>query len=157
MKRFFTLSLVLFGLLTIAGITSCDFNAHEDPEHPLYVTYSISAGEVKFEGPEQLKMDIEAWIKNNQVAYDRQVNYSTGDASEFTTTDNEAVKKYEEEYVPKFRAHLNEVTAELNKGTYGKSIVVNATFFVYAKRSQGKNGDLRYEHIEYSYPQSSQQ
>ena len=156
MKRLITLSFVLFGLLTIAGITSCDFNVHEDPEHPLYVTYFISGGDVSFTGPDQLLMDIRAWIKNNQVSYDRQVNYSTGDASEFTTTDNEAVKKYEEEYVPKFKAHLNEVTAELDKGTYGKSLQVKATFYVYAKRSQGKNGDLRYEHIEYTYPQSDQ-
>ena len=153
MKRIYTLALVLFGLLVMTGIAvSCEFNVHEDPEHPIYVTYTISAGEVSFEGPDQLQMDIQAWIHNNQVSYDRQVNYSTGEASEFTTTDNEAIKKYEEEYVPKFKNHLQEVIAELNKGTYGKSVSVKATFYLFAKRHQGKNSDLRYEHIEFTYP-----
>lgn len=154
MKRFYTLALVFFSLLTISGISSsCDFNMHEDPEHPLYVTYTISAGDLTFTGPEQLLIDLRAWIHNNQVSYDRQVNYSTGDASEFTTTDNEAKKKYEEEYLPKFKAHLQEVTAELNKGTYGKSVQVRATFYVFAKRAQGKDNELKYEHIEYVFPQ----
>lgn len=157
MKRIYTLAFVFFSLLTITGISSsCDFSMHEDPEHPLYVTYTISAGSVSFTGPNELLTDIQAWIHNHQVSYDRQVNYSTGEASEFTTTDNEAIKKFEEDYLPKFKAHLQEITAELNKGTYGKSVHVTATFYAYAKRAQGKNGDLKYEHIEYSYPEPGQ-
>ena len=156
MRKIYTSALVLFGLLVMTGIAvSCEFNVHEDPEHPVYVTYSISAGDLTFTGPDQLLMDIKAWIHNNQVSYDRQVNYSTGEASEFTTTDNEAIKKYEEEYVPKFKTHLQEVIAELDKGTYGKSVSVKATFYLFAKRLQGKNGDLRYEHIEFTYPQGN--
>ena len=156
MKRIYTIALVLVGLLVMTGIAvSCDFDMHEDPQHPVYVTYTISAGDLTFTGPDQLLMDIKAWIHNNQVSYDRQVNYSTGEASEFTTTDNEAIKKYEEEYVPKFKTHLQEVIAQLDKGTYGKSVSVKATFYLFAKRLQGKDGDLRYEHVEFTYPQGN--
>lgn len=154
MKRIFTLAFVFFSLLITAGvISSCDFDVHEDPDYPLYVEYTISAGDISFSGPEQLKIDNQAWIDKNRIVYTKHVNYKTGDPSEFTTTDNEAIKKYQEEFLPKFKAHLQQVTAELDKGTYGKNVQVKATFYVFAKRGQGQGGDLKYEHIEYTYPQ----
>ena len=64
MKRIFTLAFVLFSLLITAGVTSsCDFDVHEDPDHPLYVEYTISAGDISFSGPEQLKIDNQAMFR----------------------------------------------------------------------------------------------
>lgn len=154
MKTFYYFAILLTGLLAVAGlVSSCEFNAHEDPEHPLYVTYTISAGEVSYSGPNQLQLDIQAWIKANQIVYDRSVNYSTGDKSEFSSTDTEAAQKYEE-FFQKFKAYLDQVYAELAKGTYGKEgSNVNATFYVFASRAQGKERTIKYEHYEFVYPQ----
>ena len=153
MKKIQSLILLLVSLFVMAGITaSCEIGNHEDPEHPVYVSYTISAGSVSFEGPEQLLLDIQAWIKANQILYDSQVNYTTGEASEFSNTDAEAIKKYNDIFLPKFKSYLNDVTASLDKGTYGKDVKVKATFYVFVSRLQGKGGDLKYEHIDYSYP-----
>ena len=153
MKKIQSLALLLMSLLVMVGITaSCGLGTPEDPEHPIYVSYTISAGVFSFEGPEELQLDIEAWIKANQILYDTQVNYSTGEASEFSKADAEAIRQYNETFLPKFKSHLNEVTASLNKGTYGKDAKVKATFYVFASRRQGKDGDLKYEHIDFNYP-----
>ena len=82
--------------LAVTSFTSCEWDTSPEPEHSLYITYTISAGIASFEGPEQLMLDIQAWIKENQEIYDKKVNYSTGEASEFTKTDDDVVKKYEE-------------------------------------------------------------
>lgn len=157
MKRIYTFLLGFAALLAVAGIAvSCGISSSEDPEYPLCVSYTVSAGEVSFTGPDQLLIDMKAWIKANQQVYDVQVKYSTGDPSEFTKTDAEAIRKYEEEFLPKFKSHLNEVIAELDKGSYGKSATVKATFYTFASRLQGKQGDLRYEHIELNYPVGGQ-
>lgn len=156
MKRIQSLALLLVSLLVMAGISvSCGIGNHEDPEHPVIVSYTISAGTVSFEGPDQLLLDIQAWIKANQIFKDYQVNYSTGEASEFSSADAEVIKTYNEVFLPKFKSYLNDVTASLNKGTYGKDVNVKATFYAFASRIQGKGGDLKYEHIDYSYPTPS--
>lgn len=153
MKKIYSLALLLIGLFTVAGINaSCEFDVHEDPDYPSYVTYTISAGELSFSGPEQLSTDIKAWIHENQIVYDKSVKYSTGEASEFASADAEAIKKYEE-FVPKFKARLEEVNAALAKGVYGDEYKqVKATYYVHATRTQGKDGKLKYEQIEYVYP-----
>jgi hypothetical protein len=153
MKKIYTLALLLISLIAVAGITaSCEFDVHEDPDYPLFVTYTISAGEVSFSGPEQLSADIQKWIHDNQVVYDRSVKYSTGEASEFATADAEAAKKFDE-FKPKFMAFLEEVKTSLAKGVYGDEFKqVKATFYVFASRAQGNDRDLKYEHIEFVYP-----
>lgn len=152
LKRFLPILIVL----TLAGITSCDWEKLDrspEPEHPLYVTYTISASSLEFAGPDQLLIDIQTWIKTNQIAYDKQVNYKSGEASEFSKTDAEAVKKYEE-FVPKFRAYLEEVKKKLATGTYGELTngSVSALFSVYAARTQGEGGNLKYDQIKFTYP-----
>lgn len=139
-------------ILATASFTSCDWDTSPEPDHPLYVTYTISAGNVSFSGPEQLLDDIMDWVKVNAIVYDTKVNYTTGEASEFTTTDAEAVSKYENEFVPKFKAYLNEMQSKLASGAYGKDAEVRSSFYVFANRAQGKQGDLKYEHIEFNYP-----
>lgn len=139
-------------ILSMTTFNSCDFDTSPEPDHPLYVTYTISAGSLDFVGPEQLLLDIEAWIKANQNVYDKQVTYKTGDASEFSKTDAEAVKKYEE-FLPLFNSYLDEVKGKLKSGTYGNQPpTVTATFFVFASRMQGENGNLKYDQIKFSFP-----
>ena len=106
MRNLKTVSLALLTLLFSAiAITSCDWDNSPEPEHPLYVTYTISAGYVSFIGPDVLLDDIQTWIKENQSVYDKPVNYTTGEASEFEKTDNEAIKKYEEFATSQRHAH----------------------------------------------------
>ena len=144
-------------LLAATAFISCDWDASTEPDHPLYVTYTVSAGYVSFQGPELLLQDIQTWIKDNQIVYDKAVNYTTGEASEFTKTDTEAVKKYEE-FAPKFKTYLNNVVmTSLKEGKYddkenNTKANVTATFFVSAARTQGQNGNLKYEEINFSFP-----
>jgi len=146
----------MFLLLSMTTVSSCDWEKLDrspEPEHPLYVTYTISASSLDFTGPEQLLLDIQDWIKANNSIYDKQVNYKSGEASEFTQTDAEAVKKYEE-FVPKFKAYLdNEVKDLLRSGHYGEpTATVSALFSIYAARTQGESGNLKYEQISFTYP-----
>ena len=139
-------------ILSLSTFNSCDLDTSPEPEHPLYVTYTISAGSLEFTGPNQLLLDIQAWIKENQVVYDKQVSYKTGDASEFNKTDAEAIKKFDE-FLPLFQTYLDEVKGKLASGVYGKSASnVSAMFYVFASRTQGKEGNLKYEQIKFSYP-----
>lgn len=149
-------SMVCF-LLATTMVSSCDLHTPDDPEYPLYVTYTISAGEASFNGPEQLLIDIKSWIDNNQIVYDQKVNYSTGAVEEFTTTDAEAAKKYEDEFLPKFKAYLDQVKSKLANGTYGENVTVDATFYVFASRTQGDGGNIKYDTIKLVYPSSSAQ
>lgn len=153
MKLIKRLSLLLVCLiLSLESFNSCDFDTSPEPDHPLYVTYTISAGSVEFTGPDVVLQDINSWIKENQVVYDKQVSYKSGAASEFSKTDTEAVKKYEE-FLPVFRAYLEEVKKKLATGTYGeKTSGVSAVFFVFASRTQGEEGHLKYDQINFSYP-----
>lgn len=150
-------SVLALACLILAGsvFSSCNwekFDTSPEPEHPLYVTYTISAGNLEFNGPDQLLHDIQGWIKENQEVYDKKVNYTTGELSEFSKTDTEAVKKYEE-FTPKFRAYLKEMTQKLDAKAYGDDITsVSALFYVAASRTQGESGNLKYEQIKYSYP-----
>ena len=156
MNKIHEFALLLISVLLIStGFSSCGLGGKEDPEYPLFVSYSISAGEVSFEGPEELLKDIKSWINTNQIAFDRKVNYSSGAASEFETTDAEAIKKFDEEFMPKFVAYLNEVKNKLASGTYGDSPTVKASFGVYASRGQGENRSIKYEVVNLVYPSGS--
>lgn len=150
------LAFLACSLIAATPFTSCEWDTSTEPEHPLYVTYTISASAIEFVGSEQLLLDIKTWIRENQIAYDKQVNYSTGEASEFTKTDADAVKRYEE-FVPKFKTFIDEVRNKVAKGAYDPDNQVNATFDVYAKRTQGKDGNLRYEQIKLVYPPADAQ
>lgn len=143
-------------ILSLTGITSCDWEKIDqspEPDHPLYVTYTITASSLEFVGPEQLLLDIQTWIKTNQIAYDKQVNYKSGEASEFAKTDTEAAKKFDE-FLPKFKNHLEtEVKKQLKEGVYGElETDVSAIFAVYAARTQGQGGNLKYEQVKFTYP-----
>ena len=140
-------------LLVMTANTSCEFGDDVEPDHPSYVTYTISASSVSFDGPDQLLLDINYWIRQNQIVYDTQVSYKSGEASEFTKTDTEAIKKYENDFVPKFRSYLLELKTKLDAGTYGtggKRVLF--TFAIFAKRAQGKDGTLKYDEITFNYP-----
>lgn len=147
----YALALVCMVLVT-TSFTSCEWDTSPEPDHPMYVTYTITAENATFDGPEELLNEINAWIKANSIIYDAQVNYTTGEASEFTNSDAEAAKKYENEFVPRFQAYLNEVNSKLASGLYGNGVVVRAVFYTYAKRAQGKQGDLKYDQFELVYP-----
>ena len=156
MKAIQKLSMLLVCLmLSLATFTSCEWDDSPEPEHPLYVTYTITAGTIQYTGPELLLPEIQAWIKANQIVYDKGVNYSTGDASEFAKTDAEAIKKYNDEFSPKFKAYLKELDSKLAGGTYGDNATVNATFYMAASRTQGQDGNLAYEEIQYVYPSTT--
>jgi hypothetical protein len=150
-------NLLLLGCLILAAMSfnSCEFNHIPDPEHPTFVSYTISATNDGFNGPDQLLADIHAWIKDNQLVYDIEVGYSTGEKSEFTKPDNEAIIKYEQ-FVSKFRAYLSDQKAKLAAGKYGNiTHPISATFNVFAKRFQGQEGTLKYEQIDFHYPDIS--
>ena len=147
-------------ILSATSFTSCEWDTSGEPDHPLFVSYTITAGAVRFDGPEQLLTDINAWIKANQIVYDVQVNYTTGDASEFTATDAQAITKYNE-FAPKFKEYLNDMMKKLGEGAYkdeetGSNTTV-ATFFISAARTQGQEGSLKYEQVEFNYPKSNGQ
>lgn len=152
MKRIVQLPFLLVCLImAMAPLSSCEFDTSPEPEHPTYVTYTITAGNISFSGPEQLLADIQQWIKSNQIVYDTEVHYSSGAASEFKNSDNEAISKYNG-FVSKFTAYLKDVLTKLDSGAYGKNVKVTATFFVSASRLQGQDGKLKYEHLEFVYP-----
>lgn len=154
MKSLFRITLLMTCMMLASGMfTSCEFDTSPEYDHPLYVTYTISAGSLEFSGPEQLLVDINAWIKSNQIVYDKQVNYSTGDASEFAKTDAEAITQYNTFY-PKFKAYLDEVKGKLATGTYGElEQPIKAIFYVSASRTQGKEGHLKYDQISFNFPE----
>lgn len=137
-------------ILSLSTFNSCEFDTSPEYDHPLYVTYTISAGSVDFVGPDELLLDIQEWIKENQVIYDKQVSYKTGAASEFSKADAEAGTKFDE-FLPIFRSYLDEVKKKLQAGTY-KANSVSAIFYVYASRSQGEQGNIKYDQIKFSYP-----
>ena len=144
-------------VFALTPLTSCEWDTSKDFDHPLYVTYTISAGVIEFNGPEQLLVDIQTWIKANQLVYDKEVNYTTGEASEFEKTDEAAVKKYAE-FAPKFKAYIeNDVTKSLKDGKYddhetNTKATVTAMFYTSAARTQGENGHLKYDQIKFTYP-----
>ncbi len=153
MKKIYTLAILLAGIILSAGITSCEFDTSpEPPDYPIYVTYIITAQNLTYEGPETVLTEIDQWIKNNRVAYDIRMNYSTGDPSEFTKQDAEAIKKYEE-FLPKFKNYLEkELKPKFGTGDYLDVKQIKATYSVTAKRMQGQQGDLKYDQVEFSFP-----
>ena len=151
--RFFSLAVAI--LFVMALCNSCD--RPEDPEFPSFVSYHITGDILSYDGPEQMLPDIKAWLRANDLSYDTKLDYSTGDASEFTESDIEAVKKYQQQYLPKFRTYLNELHAKIDAGTYGKLDNVKITFCTYASRTQGKQNTLAYDQHEFSYPSANLQ
>jgi len=153
MKQIYKYALSLACIILAAtSFSSCEWDNSPEPDHPLYVTYTISAGSVSFEGPEELLNEMLAWIKANAIIYDTQVNYTSGTASEFAKTDAEATQKYETQFMPKFRSYLNEVKGKLASGAYGSNVQVKATFYTFASRGQGEQRDLKYEQVEFVFP-----
>lgn len=147
-------SLLLIACLMLGAsmFNSCEWDTSPEPEHPSYITYTISAASIEFNGPDQLLTDIKDWIKEYQDVYDKEVYYSTGEASEFSKTDAEAVKKYEA-FLPKFKSFIDECKNRLASGKYGElETPVKARFSVFAKRTQGQDGNLRYDEVSLTHP-----
>ena len=153
MKRIYTLAVLLISILLSNGLSSCEFDTSpEPPDYPIYVTYIITAQSLSFDGPENVSTEIDEWIRTNRVAYDVRMNYSTGDPSEFTKQDAEAVKKYEE-FLPKFKAYLEkDLKEKLATAAFENVKQVKATYSVTAKRVQGQQGDLKYDQVDFVYP-----
>lgn len=139
-------------ILAVMPFNSCELTDIPEPDYPTCVSYTISAGNISFNGPDQVLVDIRSWIKENQDVYDVEVSYSTGEKSEFTKPDNEAIIKYEK-FVTKFKAYLTELKAKLAEGKYGNiEHPITARFFVSAVRTQGQEGTLKYEEFDFHYP-----
>ena len=145
MKKIKSLTLLIVAVMLVVGITSsCEFDNSPEPDHPTYVTYTISAGYVNYVGPQQLIDDVMQWVTDNDTVYDTKVD------------DAKAIKEYEK-FVPKFKEFLNQVKDQLAAGAYGDVTSVSVTFYVFAARTQGKDGNLQYEQFEFVYPDSSSQ
>ena len=154
MKKIYTFVLLVSSMLMLTGLSSCEFDTSpEPPDYPIYVTYIITAQRLSFEGPDVVMSDIEQWIKSNRVAYDVRMNYSTGDASEFSKQDADAIKSYQE-FLPKFKSYLEtELKNKISSGAFGEDVKsVKATYSVTATRQQGKDGNLKYEQVTFTYP-----
>ena len=91
------------------------------------------------------------YLNDSMSALDNVMEYSTGAPEEFAHSDDEAIQKYNQ-FLPKFKAYLNEVTQKLANGSFGSGVKVQADFYVYAVRGQGQGRDLKSEHVNYVYP-----
>jgi len=151
MKKSYFMFLVL--ICSLFAFSSCEFDNSPEPDYPLYVTYTISAGYTQFTGPDQLLADIQEWVKANHTIYDKSVHYSTGAASEFANADAEAKVKYNE-FLAKFKAHMTEVQQQLASGAYGTGIQVDGRFYVFVARAQGEGGHIQSESVSLVYPDS---
>lgn len=155
MKKLYTLiALLLASVLLTTVNSSCEFDTSDEPDFPVYVSYSVTAGYLNYNGPQELINDFEAWVTENNSIYDTRLSYTTGEASEFAKTDAEAIQKYDA-FVAKFRVFLDEAKSKLASGHYGSISNVTATFCTYAARIQGKDNHLRYEEYEFVYPDNS--
>jgi len=150
------LASILCYIIATVAFTACEWDNSPEPDHPLFVTYTISAGVAEYTGSNLLLQDINTWIKANQRVYDVEIRYTSGDASEFTQQDADAVKAYES-FAPKFKAYLDEVKAKLAKGDYEPDNQVDATLYIFATRTQGESGNLKYEQIRLVYPDTTNQ
>lgn len=151
MKKIHKLSFLFACLImSMTAFMSCDFDGPADPDHPLFVEYTISASFDQFTGPEQLQIDVKKWIDENQIAYVREINYNSSDPSVYEKDDAEAIEKYNA-YKVKFNNYLNDLKQKLNSGTYGAVSNVNIPFYVFAKRTQGDNRYFRNESIPFVY------
>jgi len=142
-------------IITAVAFTACEFDNSPEPDFPTFVSYAITAEcKVTKNMPAQLLQDINAWIEANRKIYDKEMSYSTGEKSEFAKGDTEANQKYDV-FKGKFEAYLDSAKVKLADGQYGNiSTPVTATFIMYARRQQGKE-TLRYDQIEFVYPDSS--
>lgn len=139
-------------MLSTPMFNSCEWDTSPEPEHPSFITYTISAAIIDFVGPDQLQTDIKNWVRENEDIYDLEVYYKTGEASEFAKTDAQAVKKYEA-FLPKFKAFIKECEARLAANKYGElAAPVKAKFSVFASRTQGQDGNLRYDEVNLTNP-----
>lgn len=151
MKKLFFMSLMLIS--SLMAFNSCEFDDSPEPDYPSYVTYTISAHYTQYSGPDQLLADIMTWVKANEDIYDTPARYSTGAASEFAKPDAEAIQRYNA-FLNKFKAYMEEMRHEVDKGTYGPNIQVNGQFYVFAARTQGQDGNLKSETVPLVYPTS---
>ncbi len=151
MKTVHKLSILLVCLAL--GLMSMECDRSPEPPHVKYISYEITAqlDEETYAGPKELIPEIQTWIGNNEVYYDLQYEYKTGDASEFTKYDTQALAKYEP-FKTKFTQYLDGLKSKLARGDFGKNVQVSASFHVFAKRGQGQNQVLREETINFTYP-----
>lgn len=142
-------------LLSTLAFTSCDWDNSPEPEFPSKVTYSISADYTEFDGPEQLLLDIQAWVQENKEGLALDGNFSSGAASEFANVDAQAAKQLDA-FTTKFRNYLNTtVKSALDAGTYGDNVRVNAKFYTYVVRGQGENPSVKTTSVFFTYPETT--
>ena len=156
MKKLYKFSLFITILVVAcASFSSCGIDSTEDdPDFPLYVTYTISVYNEKYSGPNQVLTMINKWVENNKTIKDERVDYKTGAPEEFASMDQEYINKYNE-FVPKFKAFLEETKTKLANGSYGDVKQVNGHFVVYCSRIQGQGNQLASEGIDFTYPDPS--
>ncbi|MBQ6080683.1 MAG: hypothetical protein IJK93_10470 [Muribaculaceae bacterium] len=155
MKQFYkTCMTCALMLLFSAAFSSCNLDDSPEYDHPVYVSYTITATDISFTGPEQLLLDIQEWINANQLIYDVKINNSTGEQSDYAQSDTEARNKYGT-FASKFKAYLAEVEAKLAAGGYGASAQVKAQFSITATRMQGNDRTLQYEAVDLVYPKAN--
>ena len=145
---------LLFVILLLAGMTlsSCEWDNSPEPDFPTRVTYAISAGYTEYSGPEQLITDIQKWIKENEMGYAADANYSTGAASEFVRQDAQAAQEMNK-FLKLFQDYLNnDVRRALAAGTYGQDVTVRIAFYVYVVRYQGEDRTIKTETVMFTYP-----
>ena len=137
--------------IAATSLSSCDWDSSPDYDHPTYVTYSVTATDISFIGPEQLLHDIQTWIEANQSIYDTKIEHPTGGDSDYVASDAEAVAKYEA-FASKFKAYLNELQGKLEADKYGSGTKVKAQFAISATRMQGNDRTIRQETVDFVYP-----
>ena len=139
-------------VVLVLSFTSCDWDNSPEPDHPTYVSYTVSAWQESYEGPTILASDIADWIKTNTVIHEERVNSTTGALSEFAKTDP-TIYPYYDTFKSKFTNYLNStVKSRLANGDYGKNVTVQATYYVYANRAYGEGKELKSEKVTLSYP-----
>ena len=137
--------------IAAASLSSCDWDTSPDYDHPTYVTYSVTATDVSFTGPEQLLLDIQAWIEANQFIKDIKIEHPTGGDSDYVSSDAEVIRKYEA-FASKFKAYLNDLKGKLEADKYGSGTKVISQFAISATRMQGNDRTLRQETVDFVYP-----
>jgi len=147
-KTFFMLVCMI---LASAAFTSCEWDQSPEYDHPIFASYTISAEYKSFSGNEKVLTDIMAWVKANAIYFSEEINYKTGAIEEFAKSDSEAVTRFQE-FKSMFKNYLLGVRNDLDRGVYGDTPKISATFNVFAKRGQGDNRDLVQETVEFNYP-----
>ncbi len=151
MKKFY-LTLFLFFLIvvTVISLSSCD-NKHDDPDFPVYATYHVSFDENSYEGPDQMRKDINAWIKSNSITFDEFVAHSQKDSIDYLKADSIAITVYDEQ-VKEFKKLVAISIFKLFLKEYGDDRKASVSYTASIIRVQGGNPVLSTQIVEMKFP-----